>query len=290
MTASDRETNTDMHPSDETLAAWVDGRLAPAERETVVEHLAACADCRDVVMAATEFREQEAQQAGGGTVVRPAFGVRLLWPLAAAAMLALVFLSTPLRYEVFGRTPAALVEAAAGLERRPGLGRLSGGFAYADVSDPARGHGAANPAAGTPLAEVVAQNENAMFPNARTAAVTAMLLADELPELDAAVARFQELAAKASGRDRDLLESDLAAALIARGSWKSDPADFARAFQLADGAWKRNRSAEAAWNRAIALQRLGRSSDALLAWKDYLAIDPSSPWAAEAKQHMRMDD
>ncbi len=42
-------------PSEETLAEFIDGRLDPEARRSVVEHLAVCGECRDIVMAADEF-------------------------------------------------------------------------------------------------------------------------------------------------------------------------------------------------------------------------------------------
>src|SRR5256885_4231816 len=41
-------------PSDETLAAYIDGRLDEETRRRVVEHMAECEECFDVVMAGRE--------------------------------------------------------------------------------------------------------------------------------------------------------------------------------------------------------------------------------------------
>ena len=49
-------------PSDETLAAFIDGRLDPEMRRRVVEHMATCPECYDVVLGANEMRS--AQSAG----------------------------------------------------------------------------------------------------------------------------------------------------------------------------------------------------------------------------------
>jgi anti-sigma factor RsiW len=47
-------------PSDETLAAFIDGRLKGADsRAVVVDHIADCAECRDVVVMADEVRVVE---------------------------------------------------------------------------------------------------------------------------------------------------------------------------------------------------------------------------------------
>jgi predicted anti-sigma-YlaC factor YlaD len=44
-------------PSDETLAAFIDGHLKGADpRAVVIGHIAECAECRDVVVMADEVR------------------------------------------------------------------------------------------------------------------------------------------------------------------------------------------------------------------------------------------
>src|SRR5689334_1950252 len=41
-------------PSDETLAAFIDGRLDEETRERVVEHLGKCSECQDVWLQAVD--------------------------------------------------------------------------------------------------------------------------------------------------------------------------------------------------------------------------------------------
>jgi CHAT domain-containing protein/tetratricopeptide (TPR) repeat protein len=43
---------------------------------------------------------------------------------------------------------------------------------------------------------------------------------------------------------------------------------------------------ETLFNRALALAALGRTEDAISAWKDYLTLDPSSEWATEARERI----
>jgi CHAT domain-containing protein len=45
-------------------------------------------------------------------------------------------------------------------------------------------------------------------------------------------------------------------------------------------------STEATFNWALALERLFLNSQARVAWKNYLRLDKSSPWALEARQHL----
>jgi Flp pilus assembly protein TadD len=75
---------------------------------------------------------------------------------------------------------------------------------------------------------------------------------------------------------------DLAAAFLTRGHED----DVQRALEAATKAWTMERTPSAAWNRALALERLGRNQDAVAAWSEYLALDPSSEWSSEAKQRI----
>ncbi len=71
------------HPSDEWIAAYVDGRLSPTERDGLEGHLASCHDCRLVAMEAAEVL-----RGGGGR----RFAVAGLGAVAAAAAIAFLFI------------------------------------------------------------------------------------------------------------------------------------------------------------------------------------------------------
>jgi hypothetical protein len=87
------------HPDLESLAAFVDGRLAGAEHARVIEHLARCEDCFEVVAETGEVQEEleedEASQPGGAfednVVVHPSAWRR--WAPAAAALAAALVLA-----------------------------------------------------------------------------------------------------------------------------------------------------------------------------------------------------
>src|SRR5260370_42382657 len=51
-------------PSDETLAAFIDGRLDPETRGQVIAHMATCPECYSVFMSATEMAEVTAAPHG----------------------------------------------------------------------------------------------------------------------------------------------------------------------------------------------------------------------------------
>ncbi|HEX2062303.1 MAG TPA: hypothetical protein VHK90_16315 [Thermoanaerobaculia bacterium] len=218
-------------------------------------------------------------------------GPKIFWPLAAAAMLAVLFVTTPLRYEIVAPGPAAVAEAARSLPERNTPGRLASGFTYKPLKDTLRGGPEDHEAAAkAKLYTIALQNEEALFKNARTAALTAFLDVKTIDDLNAAVALFEEAVAKARGRNRDLAENDLAAALLARGRWTGEVADYKRAFTYADAVWKRTKMPEAAWNRAMALEETNQEeAEAKAAWEEYLKLDPNSEWAQEARGNLEDD-
>ena len=75
------------HPEDRTMAAFIDGSLAPDELAAVSEHLRGCRDCRTIVVETARFeREEERAPAQRG---RPA------WWLAAVAAVVAIAVSIP---------------------------------------------------------------------------------------------------------------------------------------------------------------------------------------------------
>lgn len=83
------------------------------------------------------------------------------------------------------------------------------------------------------------------------------------------------------------LWSDLAAAYLVRAG--SDvPADTIRGLNAALRAQKQNPDlAEARFNVAVALEANNLDPEAHAAWNAYRAVDPDSPWSAEATQRLR---
>ena len=82
--------------------------------------------------------------------------------------------------------------------------------------------------------------------------------------------------------------SDLAAAIFVSAEQTSDPAMLPRALASVDRALSFAPSlAEARFNRALILERLGLRTAAIRAWEDVLTIDYDREWAAEARQHRR---
>lgn len=302
------------HPADETLAAFVDGRLGAAEGDQVIEHLASCDDCRslfdmigDVMEAEGIEREPLADPEAivdpepavdpqpvierAPAVVPGRFGRRAVISLLAAAAAVAVVFTPPVQERIESyRTGGVsrLVKASESLSQRDLESRLAGGFPYKELKRTNRG-----PDDGpfdlekTEIFKVMAELEDR--PSAkelRALGVGQLLLArnekDVAAAIEGAIATLERALKAAGGNDPDLL-NDLSAAYIDLARWTSDAQAAGQALNFAERSWGLKKSSEAAWNRALALEKLNRREDALKAWQQYLAIDSSSPWAAEVR-------
>ncbi|MEA2489803.1 MAG: hypothetical protein QOH21_1595, partial [Acidobacteriota bacterium] len=262
------------HPAAETIGAFAEGRLRRAEVVALTTHLARCAACREAVEAANEAFAAEA----------PSQPVRMrpwwIAAAAAAAVIAIVAVLLPLRDGDGTSRLVSLVPA----DRRLVEPRLTGGFGYAPYRGPMRG-GTRDPrmmklmgAAGD-LAERADRERSA---DAQHVAGVALLLADGG---DDGVTRLREAAAKRP--DDAATWSDVAAGEYAEALRSGRPSRFPVALAAADRALRIDaKHAEASFNRALILERLGLTQEARAAWERYLAIDGGSPWAAEARQRL----
>ncbi|GBD31639.1 hypothetical protein HRbin33_00598 [bacterium HR33] len=106
------------------------------------------------------------------------------------------------------------------------------------------------------------------------------------PRLEGSVERAVEALRRASQTfpQRADIYSDLSAALLARAEIAQDPQALIEAHRVAERAIELDSSLAEAWfNRALALEWLHLPRDALEAWSAYLAVDPRSEWASEAR-------
>lgn len=284
-------------PSDETLAAFIDGRLDPETRGQVIAHMATCPECYSVFMSATEMAEVTAAPNGSHRSSQKAWLAVAITAVAAA--FAIVFLVTPVRDFLLPHRDSGLEALAnAAPEQRTIAGRISG-FRYQPMVHRSRGERVdpmSDPAnAGLLTAAASVQrslNERRSPANLHAAGVANLLLG----HTDAAVDTLHEALLAETGRHRVAeaiddsndarLLNDLSAALSNRTAVHPKTDD--EALRSADKAWRIGRTPEAAWNRAIATETInGAGSDATrAAWRDYLAIDPASPWAAEARKRL----
>ena len=303
-------TTTLTHPTAEDLGCFIEGTLDDQARAAIVEHLADCDDCRITVVDAVEFAEPAAfdekvavkQSASGG-----------LWWMTAAAAIAIAVGGVWLVDA--GRNPKAkMIEASTHLEARPVAARLDG-FGYLPPKPSLRGgSGSTDPAAAQvelAAADVLNRSGNdARMQNAkgvaqllyyeaqlaeRDADTTDESRAERQKLVDQRNAAIPMLASAAKGApDKATYLSDLAAALIAKG----DRPSLQQAVNVCDHARQIDPgSADALFNRAKALDLLSHTpleqelelelAEAIKAYKLYVKVDPSSPWAAEARDRLK---
>jgi tetratricopeptide (TPR) repeat protein len=256
----------------ETVAAFAEGRLKRHELAPVLEHLDACGAC----MAAVEIISANDEP-------RQRAWTRFVPYLAAAAAIAVIALTLPL---LRPRPPIARLVALAPASERIVEPRLAGGFAWAPYRGPNRATSdAVEPqrwkltgAAG----EIVDEANRVRSSAAEHAAGVAMLLmerpADAIPRLRAAAQDAPHDAAR---------WNDLAAAQYAAARTLERPSLYPQALASCDRAIAADATlAEALFNRALILERMGLTQEARAAWNRYLQRDPSSRWAAEAQRRL----
>jgi len=265
------------HPDVEIMTAFIDGKLGHQEVAEVATHLRGCADCRTVVTETARLeREVEAAAA-------PARRPRQWW-LAAAAVIALVSVSYPLIHWNARRQlgPIVTLIDAAPADHRVIEPRLTG-FPWARLQGPARGEAPPDPADMKSIGaagEVLQQTAGASSPKERHARGVAYLLSGRPAD---GVTALAQAAAKS---DDAHLWSDLAAARYASAS--DHAAELPLALAAADRALQLDPAlAEAHFNRALILERLGLRDAAARAWRRYLEVDAGGPWSVEAREHLR---
>ena len=267
-------------PSAQSLARFAAGRAEKEEIAALMKHLDGCSDCRDAVATAAEFVEAEEARDSASTSTGPRWLVAAAVVLAAALGVFAVWRLGP--WSERGTTRlVALTRGDRIVEPR-----LSGGFEWAPYRGPAR---AADDADVERMKLVGAAGEAAerarRDPSAETqqTAGVAMLL---VQRPDDAVALLAQ-AAKAAPDDARLW-SDLAAAQLVAATQYGRASLYAQALASADSALRIDpAAAEALFNRALILERMGLHDAAQAAWQRYLEIDASSEWAKEARAHLR---
>jgi hypothetical protein len=285
--------SADMHhdafPSDETLAAFIDGRLDAETRQRVVDHVSSCSECTDIVIASNAFE----------TVpnVRTFPKRTLIVAAAIAAAVVLVAVLVPLRIWLAKPAVGIATLGEASPQYRTFAGRITA-FPYRPPQPVFRGAEEADGQENWAFAGVAAKAAEAAKQHP-TAANLHSFGVSELVMRDAqtAVTTLEDAVRTSTGR-RDIHEavaacndaallSDLSAAYTANADATRTAKDRAAAVDVAQRAWALRHDSEIAWNRAIALERMSRTDAARAAWQDYLALDPHSPWSSEAAAHLR---
>lgn len=277
------------------LAGYVDGTLTSDEHRTVEGHLADCDNCREVVAETSLAREAmgvpaevPAAAEPAGRVVTLASRGRRWWPtmgvLAAAAVItvALVIPRMMRPADPSARPELAELVAAVG-EARPFEARLTGGFRYGPLAPVMRSGegGGATPrpevAAAVAKLEIKALSDSGVASQA--AAAAGLLVAGQVPD---AVQGLERVTQVEPGRAA--YWSDLAAAYLVRATRTGDTEDHRRALEAADRALAlAPRLPEALFNRALALDGLGRADEAREAWDRAVAASDSD-WRAATRR------
>lgn len=277
------------HPAEKTLAAYIEGSLARPEIAEVLSHLRHCSECRTAVAHTADFYDQERRQgmragleAEEKEATRGAGISRRWWLLAAASVIAVTAVSLLVRP---GRNnPTSILFDAAPREHRRVDARVSG-FPWAPLQAQQRGGDLADPAdlklagaAGVVLERTARKNDAESL----HAQGVALLLIDRLSESIAVLER----AANTSNDAR--IWSDLAAARYALAEREERLSQLPLALAAADRALRLDPElAEAHFNRALILQRMGLLEQARKSWDSYLTLDPNSEWSVEARSRLR---
>ncbi|MEM7587627.1 MAG: hypothetical protein AAF560_29845, partial [Acidobacteriota bacterium] len=209
----------------------------------------------------------------------------MLWVLVATLLACDVSWrqAEPSRLETLEATP------------RPFRLRLSGDFPYATCEEPSRDPDRLIPqrCGPTPTAPLPDRS-------AQEAPPTRGATPDLEPTRQRAVARLVlreterwravemlEQAAAASPADAAVLV-DLAVAIALHAEETEDPSQLVRALDVAEQAATMQPPLPAAlFNRALLRTWLALQSEAVKAWNAYLEVDATSPWADEARQHLK---
>ncbi len=267
----------------ETLAAFAEGRLSRDEVIPVLAHLRHCAGCTaDLEALSEQMPVQSSLQAPRRT--------RMQWLAAAAAIVIAIMGAGAFLFRDrigAGHDPIGKLAALTPRDARIVEPRLTGGFAWSPYQGPMRAaNGGPDPGrlklAGA-AGEILENANRDPSPAAQRAAGVALILVERPMD---AIANLRA-AAKASPRDAQV-RSDLAAAQYAAAAQLRTPSLYPAALADADAALRIDaRLAEALFNRALILERLGLTQAARDAWQRYLDVDPSSPWANEARQRLQ---
>jgi len=282
-------------PSDETLAAFIDGRLDEEARRRVMDHLIGCEECYAVFAASSDVKRGDAPPVPIARRGAATWGAIA----AAAALLAGVLLFTPLRDFVVPQSPMAKIAAAAP-NHRIFHGRLSEiafrPFELAERSK--RDDDDADADADTlRLKKVEADfmltaRKDPTAANLHALGVSQLLLGKwnaSIRTLERAVeadARVSDVSLAVQRSKSVPLISDLAAAYEARFYERKDGTDAAAALNAASRAFELQRSPVTLWNLATALQDQGLRAESAARWRDFLRISDDPGATAEAKKRL----
>jgi len=305
-------------PDDEVIQELAAGILSPAMAEQTMHHVARCNTCGAALR--RYIREFSEEQSPDDIAIlnqlessKPQWQKRLVRKLigggswfpwlkiapAAVALAAVVFavVKGPALLADFKVKKAQRQVATAFTERRTTLMRLSG-VEHSDYKSfpvelgPENGRGLDE--IPTSLHDATgAANNNLHAANADPRWLQVLgraLLWESTPSsLEKAEKDFEK--ARTSGLANPSLEIDLAASYFERDS-RADHPNLQRTLNLLSEVLSkpelgRDDQASALFNLAIAYEKTQAWDLAVNTWEKYLKVDPSSGWAAEARQHLK---
>jgi tetratricopeptide (TPR) repeat protein len=279
------------HSDMESLAAFVDGRLEREERDAVTKHLETCEECQGFVREAAAFEQEEVAEAAAPKPLRT-------WWAVAAGVAVVVLAISPFvvqRRELnkhaqvvekhtqeLEKNTQELFEAIGNAGVRKIEARFSGQNAYAAFRVMRGGDKEKT------LDEMIVESKAAEL---RLASMDKTTPADR---------RARALSEAFDGNPKDALAilmevpkdarraviwNDIAAANYAMAGRDEHPERYlADALMAVDEALQRDPAMhEAMFNRVMILSALERRGEAAEALTRYLAADPGSQWAKEAR-------
>jgi len=275
-------------PTAETLAAFIDGNATDEERGNVQRHLETCRECMSVVRETAAFEREELSARGveEGESVVPMRRTPAWWMAVAAGVGIAVVGGYAIRQVRPSDPLRELYAAAAKVEYRPVEGRVHG-MEFRPMAPVER---SGSPSEQSPAALKLRGAAGELLEKAGTAGdassmhavgVARLVTGDEweaVQQIEAAIAKDQSNAA---------FWNDLAVARLRQAGSRRDRQALELALTAAGRALEiQPRLAEAAFNRALALEALGRQDDAEVAYRDYLKIDASSEWSGEVRDRL----
>jgi tetratricopeptide (TPR) repeat protein len=263
-------------PGDDILAAFAEGTLPREQRVKIERHVANCAECPVVIGDVIRFLAESTDRVHEDAVSATVYG--RWWFIAAA--IAAICVPIAIRQTMTSHDPLREVRRiAAGQAERLYEGRLYG-LPHARFRSPRGGENGSVPIELRAESERLAKlGNNAEVLHAR--ALAALLSADPRE-----AARLLNGASQFAPNDTAIW-NDLAVAEIARAGL-GDGSAATSALNAADHAIALAPSIpDAHYNRALALEQLGRDREAADAFRQALAHERSDAWRAEIRGRLQ---
>lgn len=288
---------------DELIEKYLDGELTQAEQEQFESFFMAPPERKQQLRFSKNLRKfasAAGPRAAAAATGKRGFDWRQYFSFPVVRFAAVLLVVIGLGYGVWrvgfyrseSETNLAELNLAYQGGNRPLTARIVG-FDYADRPSATRGTGDANEnekhkreAAAAVLAKAVKDNRNAetLYGSGKA------LLAKK--ELEPAIAVFEEAAGLAPQNAN--IQSDLGAAYLEMGK-NASKEDITRGLDLLDKSLKHLQKAielnpkllEPRFNLAVYFEARSDPEKEKKAWNDYIAVDPSSKWTAEARARIK---